>query len=124
MNEGLNEAASGLVLQDIRSSTSKVYECTFKKFKDFCFSIGENPVKCPIAIIVNFLATLIRDRKLAHTTIGVYSSAISRFHEPINDEPTAKHPLIKRLLKGYFNAAQPLPKYQSTWDVGIVLDYF
>ena len=34
-----------------------------------------------------------------------------------------QHPLVTRLLKGAFNDRPPLPKYTSTWDVQVVLDY-
>ena len=34
-----------------------------------------------------------------------------------------QHPLVTRLLKGAFNDRPPLPKYTSTWEVQVVLDY-
>ena len=37
--------------------------------------------------------------------------------------PVGQHPLVSRLVKGVFNARPPIPRYSSTWDVQIVLNY-
>ena len=35
-----------------------------------------------------------------------------------------KHPLVARLLKGAFNQHPPQPRYETTWDVAQVMQYF
>ena len=34
-----------------------------------------------------------------------------------------KHPMISRLVKGAYHARPPLPRYTSTWNVQVVLQY-
>ena len=42
---------------------------------------------------------------------------------PVNGRPIGEHPLIVRLLKGMFNVRPPVPRYNGTWDVNIVLKF-
>ena len=44
-------------------------------------------------------------------------------HQPIEEVPVGKHPLICRLLKGIYNTRPPQPRYSTTWDVSKVLNY-
>ena len=40
--------------------------------------------------------------------------------------PIGHHPLVSRLLKGiiiYYNSRPPQPRYQSTWDVDVVVKF-
>ena len=37
--------------------------------------------------------------------------------------PVGQHPVITRLMKGIFSIKSALPKYNFTWDVGIVISY-
>ena len=34
------------------------------------------------------------------------------------------HPLISRFMKGVYTLGPPVPRYEYTWDVHIVFDYF
>ena len=46
-------------------------------------------------------------------------------HARKNDgHDVGRHPLVTRLLKGAFNTRPPLPKYSSTWDVQVVLNFW
>lgn len=44
-------------------------------------------------------------------------------HSPVEGLSIGQHPLVTRLLKGVFQTRPPLPRYQGTWDVGLVLHY-
>lgn len=44
-------------------------------------------------------------------------------HSPVEGLSIGQHPLVTRLLKGVFQTRPPLPRYQGTWDVGLVLRY-
>ena len=37
--------------------------------------------------------------------------------------PVGQHPVITRFMKGIFSIKSALPKYNFTWDVGIVISY-
>ena len=44
-------------------------------------------------------------------------------HEEIDGVRVGQHPMVSRFLKGVFNSRPPAPKYGTTWDVDIVLQY-
>ena len=48
---------------------------------------------------------------------------MSSTHENIDGTPIGQHPLVKQLFKGVYNSRPPQPRYSSTWDVNLVLDY-
>ena len=49
-------------------------------------------------------------------------SSLSTFIN-IDGEPVGQHPVITRFMKGVFNIKPALPKYNFTWDVGVVITY-
>ena len=44
-------------------------------------------------------------------------------HEKVDGVQVGQHPMVTRLLKGVFHERPPLPRYSSTWNVQVVLDY-
>jgi len=44
-------------------------------------------------------------------------------HEQVEGVPVGKHPLVSQLLKGIYNSRPPQPRYSTTWDVDIVVQY-
>ena len=72
--------------------------------------------------VVNFLAQLFAEG-YKYNSLNCYRSAISSVHETVDGYDVGQHPLVTRLLKGAFNDRPPLPRYSSTWDVQVVLDY-
>ena len=50
-------------------------------------------------------------------------SAISGFHEKIEGLLVGQHPEVCTLLTGPFNLRLLQPRYSSTWDVQIVLEF-
>ncbi len=57
-----------------------------------------------------------------YRTINTLRSAISMTHHEIDGTRIGQHPLVSRFLKGVFNSP-PAPRYSSTWDVDVVLNY-
>ena len=45
-------------------------------------------------------------------------------HAAANGTPVGSHPLLSRLLKGMFNSCLPAPRYNTSWDVSMVVEYF
>ena len=45
-------------------------------------------------------------------------------HEKVDGVEIGKHPLVSRMLKGAFNERPPRPKYESIWEVDLVLAMF
>ena len=56
-----------------------------------------------------------------YRSINCYRSAISGFHE--KDLPVRQRPEVFTLLTGLFNLRPPQPRYSSTWDFQIVLEF-
>ena len=44
-------------------------------------------------------------------------------HEEVDGVRVGQHPMVSRFLKGVYNLRPPAPRYATTWDVDIVLDY-
>ena len=47
-------------------------------------------------------------------------SALSATLPPIEGHPVGQHPLVTSLLQGVFNERPPMPRYNTTWEVGVV----
>ena len=68
-----------------------------------------------------FLCELKNDN-LSYSTINTAKSAISSQSALFNHD-IGNNILIKKFMKGIFNKKPSLPKYNCTWDVGVVLRY-
>lgn len=58
-----------------------------------------------------------------YRSVNSYRSAISAFHPEINGIKVGQSNLIKQVMSGVFNSRPPMPRYNHTWDVDIVLKY-
>jgi hypothetical protein len=72
--------------------------------------------------VLEFLAFSTSNGK-AYSTINVARSMLSTTFPTIDGIQIRKHPLVTKLMDGIFNLNPPKPKYQSTWNVEVVLDY-
>ena len=63
------------------------------------------------------------EKGLEYRTIGTHRSAISAFHDPIENIRVGNHPRVSALMSGIFNKRPPQPKYPFIWDVETVLDF-
>ena len=58
-----------------------------------------------------------------YRTVGCRRSAISAYHEYVDNKPVGQHPHICALLKGVFNEHPPQPRYVFIWDIQTVWDF-
>ena len=63
------------------------------------------------------------DKGFKYSTLNTARSAVSAIVAPVNNGTLGSHPLVSRFMKGIFKNTPPAPKYQTTWDVQIMLDY-
>ena len=56
-------------------------------------------------------------------TINHYRSAISAFHDHIQEKPMGEHTRICSLVAGVFNSRPPQPRYSLIWNVQTVIDF-
>ena len=120
---GLSEGASHLLESSWRSQTKSTYESLFKRWNDWCQERGRDPIRDPVADILNFLAELF-EQGFQYRSLNAYRSAISSVHEKIDGIQVGKHPIVSRMLKGVFNERPPRPKYESVWKLDQVLTMF
>ena len=120
---GLSEGASRLLESSWRNKTKSTYESLFKRWDSWCQERDRNPIRGPVADVLNFLAELF-DQGYQYRSLNAYRSAISSVHEKVDGTDVGKHPLVTRMLKGAFNERPPRPKYESVWKVDQVLTMF
>ena len=60
---------------------------------------------------------------LSYSTIGTARSALSNVIVSGECENFGTHSLVSRFMKSVFLQNKPLPKYDCTWDVAVVLKY-
>ena len=119
---GISERVSKILLSSWRSSTEKHYQSAWKLFDSWCFGKSEDPISCPVNIVLEFLTDLF-DKGLQYRTINTYRSAISMTHLPLDDSLIGSHPLVSRFMKGVFQSRPLCPRYLATWDVSVVLSH-
>ena len=120
--QGLSDQATDLVLKSWRTKTNRSYDSLFGRWNRWCGERGSNPFSGPVSEVANFLASLYQEG-YQYNSVNAYRSAISSVHEKVDGVPIGQHPLVTRLIKGIFNVRPPMPRYSSTWDVQVILDY-
>jgi len=121
-NSCLSEEASNLMLASWRTKSSQTYDSLFNKWVSWCAERHRDPVSGPIADVANFLAYLFEEGYKSRS-LNSFRSAISSAHDPVDGVEVGKHPTISRLLKGAYHSRPPLPRYTTTWNVQVVLQY-
>ena len=106
---------------DLRSTESS-YSSVWQQWDCWCFTRDIDLLSAPLSSILEFLLEQFHMGK-QYRTINSLRSAISMTHLEVDGSRVGQHPLVSRFLKGVFNSRPPAPKYSSTWDVDIVLDY-
>ena len=75
------------------------------------------------ANVVTFLSSLY-ESGLSYSSLNVARSALASFVVLSDSAHTiGTHPLIARFLKGVFGERPPKPRYETIWDVKIVLNF-
>ena len=80
-----------------------------------------DPSDTTLGEILGFLTYLFHEKKAKHRYLGVFRSAISAFHKPIEGCKVGAHPLVSSFMAGVQNLRPPMPKYTDIWDVDDVL---
>ena len=121
-SQGLSGQATELILNSWRSKSSKSYDSLFGRWNRWCSERGSDPFSELISEVANFLASLYQEG-YQYNSVNAYRSAISSVHDRADGVPVGQHPVITRLIKGIFNVRPPIPRYSSTWDVQLVLNF-
>ena len=120
--EGISERASKLITSARRPGTASNYESSWRKWTSWCSEQQVDPITCNLKYVLDFLAYLF-EQNYEYSTINSHRSAISAYHEYINDRPVGQHQNVCKLMTGVFNQNPPKPRYSCIWDVELVLKY-
>jgi hypothetical protein len=113
-----------LFMAATRDNTNSAYASAWQVWSDWCVGRSADPLCNDVNVVASFLAEQAKSK--AYSTIGVYRSALSQTLPPLpplKGSPIGEHPMILLLMKGIRSHYPPKPKYQSTWDVDMVLNY-
>ena len=120
--KGVSVKAANFIYNSRRQSSLSGYESSWKKWSSWCDRRVVNPFRCTLVSILDYLTSLFEEG-LEYNTIGVHRSAISAYHEKVDDMPVGQHPLVTSLMAGIFNSRPPQPRYIFVWDVQVVLNF-
>ncbi|KAK0146804.1 hypothetical protein N1851_013823 [Merluccius polli] len=97
------------------------YENRWKLFSDWCNGKAADPVRCPVAIVLEFLQSLL-DSGRSHSTLRVYVAAISSRHEGVDGATVGCHRLVSLFLRGALRLRPPRTLRAPAWDLPLVLE--
>lgn len=107
-------------MSSIAESTMKSYDIQLKKWWFFCLEKDINIISPQVPDVITFL-TEQYEKGLSHSTINTIRSAISYI---LGENTMSQDYRMKRFFQGIANMRPSKPKYNSTWDPQIVLNYF
>ena len=97
-----------------------------KLFEDrvFCSAREIDLIYTNITDALEFLATMF-DQKLSYSSINSTCSTLSTILQTSSNcnYTFGEHPDVKRFMKGVYQNRPPMPRYNKTWDVNVVLQY-
>ena len=106
----------------LSGGTKSGYKCSYNKFVSYCHSLNANPITCEPTIIAQYLKQLYDDG-CSYSSVNFARSAISKYHNGYNGVSAGSHKLVTIACKAVFRLRPPLPKYKTTFDITVVLDY-
>ena len=122
VSEGFSEEVVSTMQSSVRSASARQYDKLWGIYSNWCQGKGLDPSSAPLREILAFLQSLL-NKGLAFRSIGVYRSAISYFHDPIEGLSVGQHPKISKFMKGVFNKNPPVKSLCPSWDLNIVLKF-
>jgi len=117
-----SEEVIGLLLGANRPTTNTSYQSAWNSWRDWCSERDFDPLSNALANILQYLTDLHKNG-YASRSINVHRSMLSMTLDPIEGTSVGEHPLVIQLLKGCYNANPPRPRYETTWDTDVVIDY-
>ena len=88
-----------------------------------CVGREVNPFQPPINLLLDYLLQEFKKEEgRSYSSMNTIRSAISSIAR-IDDVPAGAHPLVTRFMRAVFQKRPSLPRYQTTWDPDLVLNY-
>jgi hypothetical protein len=118
----ISETATNIIMQSWTGTTQKQYKHYIELWSSFCCGQQTDPCDPPVGKFLDFLVTLY-DKGYKYSTLNTARSAVSAIVIPVTNQTLGSYPLVSRFMKGIFKNNPPVQKYQTTWDVQIMLNY-
>ena len=103
------------------SGSQSLHKPYLGKWESYCSQWQINPLCATAVDGMNFLAELFQSG-VGYSAIKTARSALSSILILPDNTTFGPHPLVSRLLKGVSELRFALPKYQSIWDISVVLN--
>ena len=82
-----------------------------------------DPFQPSLNMLLDYLLSEFRkETGRSYSSMNTIRSAISAVAS-ISGQPVGKHPLVIRFMKAVFQEKPSFPRYHTTWDPHLVLDY-
>ena len=119
---GIPQNVANLLVAAWRDSTQAQYKTHIERWLAHCRAKQIDPY-CPMEIEILLFLTMLFECGLSYSSINTARSALSSFLDNVHGCTVGNLPIVKRLLRGVFQLRPPEPRYHSTWDVNLVLNY-
>ena len=116
------KAAEMIIIDSWVATSLKQYQPYLQTWLKLCREWEINPYDPPLTKVLDFLTSLY-ERGLKYDAINTAKSAVSAITQHKNSLTLGNQSLISRLMKGVFRTRPPVPRYESTWDVQVVLSH-
>ena len=120
--EGFSKDVANLLVAATRSSTSKTYESSWRRWCGWCSERKINPLSATLTNILSFFADCFKEG-LQYRTINVLRSALSSIHPKVDNFCVGQYPYVVNILRGILNNRPPKPRYTYTWDLHAVTEH-
>lgn len=117
--KGIPEEALSISISSLSETSLKQYNSALRKWWTFCKDNELSIYEARTTDVIRFL-TIEFEKGMLYGSLNSLRSAISL----ILDQDLGQSEVVKRFFRGLSNVRPPKPKYDSTWDPKIVLDYF
>lgn len=118
IKRGVPPASLDIMIASFAASTLNQYSSSFKSWWIYCKDKNLDIFEADSSKVLSFL-TLKFEEGASYSSLNTHRSALSIIlgtHVTVND-------CVNRFLKGVYRLAPPTPKYSTTWDTNIVLNY-
>ncbi|XP_031337110.1 uncharacterized protein LOC116181252 [Photinus pyralis] len=111
------DCAIDTMVESISASTMRQYETTYRQWWNFCSERSLSPYQAPS--IIEFLQRVFEGNNLQYGSMNSHRSALAL----INLQPLSNDARLSRFMKGISRLRSSKPRYNSTWDPNVVLEY-
>lgn len=119
-NRGFSNAVARRVSGNIRQSSSNVYNCRWRLFKDWCVEQQINPFCPSVPQVANYFVFLFEEKGLKPSTIEAYRSAINSVLKIIHVD-IGKDEFLSRLIDNFYLDRHSQRRLTPKWSLPLVL---